>query len=248
MSYKLPNNYRRSARCSQAAYLKDFEHFLYVNLDTPVSDSNFSDWRLDLYDQYGNQTVTNIGTLVKNVVLGSTFNFYTTLTIPSGTANGLYYLVVIDSTDNTLIYQSKAIKVISTAELTDYAYVLYKNSISIFNQNYTALTNYNNVFLELNMIDRQPEIELTQYTEASTGKVRSQIGTSQSIVIFEAYFFDDDMNNGMHALSMMDDIVINGKAMTVKTPYTIEVNKINSIQKGTIELYDQEFGTINRNQ
>jgi hypothetical protein len=250
MSYPIPNNYRRSAKGALPAYLKDFATFLYFPFTTPITDAGFDQWRLDLYDQYGNEVAQGIGTLVKDEVSGSAYRFYTTFTIPLATANGIYYMVIVDTAAGPLagvVYQTNAFKVIGNEDLEEWCYLQYRNSINIFNYNYETLPQYNSVFLEMNLVERQPELELTQYKEATTGAVRSQQSIGQSVVTLEGFMFDDGMHDTMHAVSQHDDILVNGKRMTVKTGWTIETNKFNSQQKGTLEMFDVEYSQINRN-
>ena len=104
-----------------------------------------------------------------------------------------------------------------------------------------------NVFLPWNLVEQQPEIELEQYVEQTTGKRRNLKSISSKVLTMETYFFDDEANDMMLAISMHDDILLNGKVVDVKTAYAIETNRINSLQKGTIEFYDQDFSTINLN-
>ena len=229
------------------AFLADFEHFFYANLDNPVSDGDFSDWVLSVFDNAGNEVAANVGTLQQDVISGSDFRFYAFFTIPGTVPQGTYQLVVYNSMTLELKYQSNCFDLIYQTRVEEYVYLQYRNSSDLYNYGYENVPEYNTIFIPWNLVEQQPEIELDQYVEQTTGRRRNLKTISSKVLTVEAYFFDDDANNMMLALSVHDDILINGKVVEVKSAYTIEPNRINSLQKGTIEFYDQDFSTINLN-
>jgi hypothetical protein len=229
------------------AYIRDFDHFFYANLDEPITDDDFSDWVVSLFDNQGNETQDNIGTLVQDIISGSEYRFYTTFNILNTVPLGFYYIVVYNSVTEEIKYQSNCIQIISENSVDEYVYFQYRNSSNLYNYNYETLSNYTNLFLRWNVIEQQPEIELEQYVEQTTGRKRNLKSVSNKVLTIESYFFDDEANDMMLAVSLHDDLLINGKVVDVKTAFSIETNKINSLQKGTIEFYDEKFSTINLN-
>lgn len=230
----------------EPAYLQGFTHFFYANLDSPINDSSFANWRLSIFDRFGNESASDIGTLMQDLDSGLNYRFSANFVIPN-TVNATdgYQLVVYDTTNNSVQYVSNCIRVISNSDIENYTLLFFRNSVNTHNFNYEGFSEYNSVFLELNVVEQQPEIILDQYREVSTGVIRNQKTQTAKVVTLEAFFFDDEANDMMGVLSIHDDIEINGKTMTVKTAYEVDTNVINSIQKGTIELYDQSFSTIN---
>ena len=244
MIYEIPNNYLRSnKRIFAPAYKHDLEHFIYMNLDEPINDADFANWALALYDKAGNAVVPNLGTLNKDVTTGAFYRFSITFTISNTVPLGLYYPVIYNTSTNDVVFQGNQIRVINDEQAEKYVYCQYKNSSNLFNTNFSDT--YMNVFLEVNLIEQQPEIALQQYRELSTGKIRNQKTQTAKVLTLETYFFDEGANDMMLALSVHDDIMINGITVKVKTPFKIITNKYNSTTKGTIEFYDQRFSTVN---
>ena len=243
----MPNNYRRNNKVMNPAYLKGYPHFMYANLDETIIDSDFNEWVLSLFDNNGVEVAPSIGTIVKDIITGSEYRFYSQFTIPENVNNGIYQLVVYNSSSSELKYVSNCVQVISSDQVESYALLFFRNSTNTYNFNYEAVSDYNTIFLPWNVIEQQPEIEIKQYFEQSTGKTRNQKKRSTKVVTIEAFFFDDEANDMMAAISGHDDLLINGTEYVVKTGYKIETNKLNSLQKGTIEFYDQEYNQVNLN-
>lgn len=240
--YQIPNNYRRNNKEYYPAYLKGFEHRFYANLDRLIDDADFADWQLDVY-QGANLSQANAGTLMQDVISGSEYRFYADFTISDALDNGIYQLVIFNNTNDEIKYISNCFKLIAIEDVENYVYLQYRNSSDIFGFN-SDISGYNNVFLDLNITDFQPEIERDSYKEASTGQIRDQKGEFEKVLTLESYFFDDGANDGLIMLSSLDDILINQINVKVKTPLQIESNIRNSLQKGTIEFYDQDFSRI----
>lgn len=243
--YKIPNNYRKNNKEMTPAYLRNFDHFQYVNLDETVSDIDFDDWILSIFDSLGNEVDSDIGTITKDVISGSDYRFYFSFNIDLSVDPGIYYMVVYNSSTNDVKYVSNCIEVITEDDIECYVYLEYRNSSDIFNYNYEDVVNYNTVFLEMNLIEAEPEIQLTTYREQTTGYRRNRKSQTSQVISMETQFFDDGANDMMFALSVHDDIKINGTVVEVKTAYKIDTNKFNSVQKGVIEFYNQEYSTVN---
>ena len=229
------------------AYLKKYEHFFYANLETPIDDSDFSDWVLSVFDNNGNEVESNIGQLTQDIISGSEYRFYASFVIPSTVPNGVYELVIYNSQNDELKYISNCVRAITEEEVENYVLLFFRNSSNQFNFNYENISPYNSVFLPMNLVEQQPEIELQQYVEQTTGKRRNQRSITSKVIKLESYLFDDEANDMMLALSVHDDIVVNGKVVDVKTAHQVITNRFNGEQKGEIEFYDQDFSTINLN-
>lgn len=243
--FELTNNYRKSTNLFAPALLKSNNHTVYVNLDSRISDADFANWRVDLYDVAGNEIDTGLGTLVKNSVVSSDYRFHFVCNIDSGVANGIYNMVIFNTSTSSIKYISTCIEVISTAEIPKFTYIQYKNSTNIYLFDYIGVEDYNSFFLPMNMIEPEPESDLTQYRERSSGIIRNQKSQTAKAVKFDTYFFDEKAGDMMTALSVHDDIKVNGRVMTVKDGYKMEFIKEDNVHKGEIVFYDQKFSTIN---
>ncbi len=244
-AYQVPNNYRRFKKEYFPAYLKEFEHFFYANLDSTIDDTDFADWQMNLYDRYANVIVADVATLVQDIITGSEFRFYANFTLPPSVADGIYYFVIFNNQTDELKYISNCFRAISNEDIGNYVLLSYKNSGNIYNFNYEAVDEFNTVFIDAAVVEEQPEAEIKQYQEQSTGKVRNLKSQVRKRINLETQFYDDEANDAMLSLSVHDNINLNNGAFEVKTPFQIEANKFNSRQKGIIELFDQEYSTIN---
>lgn len=245
--YELTNDYLRNNYCYFPALLRNNDHLIHINLDERIDDADFADWRVDLYDNTGTQIDTGLGTLTKCSIEGSDYRMYFTCNIDPTVPNGIYQMVILDVNTDAVIYQSNCIEVITSNEIGEYSYLQFRNSTDLFYIDYANITSYNSLFLKLNMIEQNPEIELIQYKEQTTGILRNQKAQSSKTVTLETYFFDEGGHDAMLALSLHDDIKINGRQMEVKNAYQRDSDPKSSLNKGTIEMYDQKYSTVNLN-
>jgi hypothetical protein len=246
-AYNLPKGYEKNKGIMRPAYLRGYGHFIYFNLDEIITDADFSNWIIGLFDEQGNQVIAEIGTLQKDVVSVSGYRFYLPFTIDGATPKGTYQMVIHNNVIPALKYDSNWFEVITSDDIENYMLLFYRNSSNAFSFNYQGVNNYNTIFLPMNIIDQQPEINLTAYRERTTGIIRNQKSQTAKVISIESYFFDDEANDMMLALSIHDDILINGQSFQVKTAYKIEYDKNASMHKGVIEMYNQKFSTINLN-
>jgi hypothetical protein len=158
-----------------------------------------------------------------------------------------YQLVIYNTVTEAILFVSNQLKFMDRDFRYQSVYLNYKNTSDINGYAYSELPVgfENKVRVQLTRIDRQPEIELTQYQEASTGKVRNQKTQAKKTLTLQAYFFDDYAHDAMLSLSLHDGITINSRVMEVKTAYSIETNVRSNTDHGTIELYDQAYSTVN---
>lgn len=243
--YKIPNNYRRVDRDFEIAYLRDFDHFFYANTSNTITDPDFANWRMDLYDAQG-LVIADIATLQQDIITGAEFRFYTTFKIPVGVdAGSSYYFVIFNDITDELIYVTNCFRVISDQEIQDYVLLTYRNSCNMFNFNYETIDDANTVFIRANLVEAQPELQLQQYKSQSTGKRRNLKTQTDRVITLETYFFDDEANKVMVILGVHDEITLNGSSYTVKSGHVVETNKFNALQKGTMEFFDDDLSEIN---
>lgn len=242
---KLPNNIIEKNLCYYPKFVLGKQVSFYANLDTPATDVDFSDWRIRLYDQFGtNSGFADIVPTQDNVTGG--FNWYFSLT-PSGiTANRKYRFVIYLNATTNVKYVSNFFEVVPAADEDKYCYLSYRHSNNIWNFNYATLTSFRNrVFVDMNDVEDQPEIELTQYPEVTTGIVRNEKTYTKEVRTLETFFFDFEADRAMLALSGHNDILINTNQMEVKEPFQSVPHRGMSIKKGNISFYNQAVSEIN---
>lgn len=137
--------------------IADEDFAFYANLDELEDDSNFANWRLDLLFDDFNVAVTNIGFLLKDIISGSDYRFYSEFVVPSGLTTGCYYLAILDETDEVKYISNK----LNYSTILDYSFFIkYRNNKNILNYNYEGLTAFNNRF-RIKLVKRQPQQDTT---------------------------------------------------------------------------------------
>lgn len=241
--YKIPNINVQVEFEYLAAYLQDFNHSFYVNLDNPISDSDFDNWEVGLFNTEGNE-VQNFGNPTKDIISGSEYRFYFS-TVINSSHSGVHFFAVYNSNDNSVKYQSNFFKVISVDEIENYAFLQFRNSSNLDNFNYETLSITNSVFLDLDQIDFQYEYELQSYREQSTGKFRRQKNQKNKVIKLETYLFDEASFDAMYSLCDHDEITINGDEVVTKTGSNPDTQRDMNIHKGSVEFYITRYGTVN---
>lgn len=242
-SVLLPNDYLRNNQDYKPKLIlgKDFSFILNGNLFS----FGIANYRLFIIDAYGTVIQSDVNFDSATNASNET-TVYVSDTLTAGINNKSIRFVFVENTTNEATYISNEIEVRTEEE--DLVKLEYRNSSDIFDFNYTNwIDNYNLVYLDLNVIDRQGEYELKQYQEVTTGKVRNQKSQTKKAVTLESFFFDEFAHEAMEALTVHDDILMNGKVMETKEGYQIETNIRNKTQRGRIVMYDQQFSKINLN-
>ncbi|TNE74976.1 hypothetical protein EP331_00355 [bacterium] len=245
--YELTNKYIRDQSTFYPVLIRGQNHLIHFNFDERISDADFANWRIDLYDNSGNAVDTDLGTLTKCDISGSDYRMYATINISNSVSLGVYQMVILNTSTSAVKYQSNCINVIPPSQILNYTYLKYRNSTNTFNYDYEGVSGYINLFLPINVIDQQPEVEKKTYQERTTGIPRNQKNQSAKTLTLETYFFDEGAHDMMLALSNHDAIKINGIDVSVKEAYKVDRNKMSKQNKGTLTVYDQRYSTINLN-
>lgn len=239
----LPNNYQRNNRSYDRPIPSGVTTSFFLNTTDPVTSPIIGNIRLSVFDAYGTEVISDIET----VQITSDDRLYVEDMIITGLVYGTRYsLIMYDTSNDEVLFDLGCFRYVEIDDI--YVEVSYRNSSDIFNFGYEELPTFRNViYLDLNVIDNQAELERTQYTEGSTGYVRNQKSQYKEFSILESYFFDEIAHGGMKGLSAHDDILLNGEPYQVKEPYEIETNIRSRKSKGTIEMYNQTINEINLN-
>lgn len=243
----LPNNYRRNYKNYIPSFPRNKELSFIVNSSLYGFEKNLSGVVARLIDHTGEVIDYEINYDVVESSDGNSLSFKVFFTPTDSLPSKKYRIAFIDNNDSGRIgVISNQFYIASESESNCLIELKYRHSNSIFGFNYDDRPDeYNIIWLHLNMIESQPEIELKQTREYTTGVRRSQRIEISKVLTLESYYFDDETNDAMLALSAHDDIRLNGKVVTVKEAFQIITDRRNSVQKGTIEFYDQSYSTVN---
>jgi len=120
----------------------------YINFDSAISTSGFSNWKLALLDCDYALLISEIGTLSQDTITGtSSYNVYSSFTWPVVPGRGSYYLIIWDSSDNSVKYISNRLrKLTATTANKDTVTAVFRNSANVFNYRYSSVTDYYNRF------------------------------------------------------------------------------------------------------
>ena len=247
MIYEFPNRIQQiDKQTYQPTYMKELDHFIYFALDETIDDADFGDWLIGLF-RHGDIAPIQTWALTKDIISGIDYRFYTTINIDASIGEkDCYQLVVYNSVTSAIKYVPfNGINIIEQQNVTNYAYLQWRNSTNLDNYNYETLSEYNSVFLDMNLIDQDFEYTNKGYREQSTGKFRLQKNQRHKAYTFETYLFDEQANDTMGSISLHDDILINGEAVTVKTGHEQTSQRDLNINKGSIVFYVDKYSTIN---
>ena len=130
----------------------------YINFDSAISTSGFSNWRLGLVDCQFSLLVSNLGTLTQDLISGtSSYYIYSEFTWPVVPGRGLYYLIIYDSSDDSVKYRSNGLEKYGTDRANENTLqVIFRNSANVFNFQYESVTGFYNKF-RLPLWIRQPQ-------------------------------------------------------------------------------------------
>lgn len=229
--------------------LMGYDHFWYANLENPIDDAGFSNFRLGIIE-VGETVPAQIINITKDVISGSDYRFYATITPDFGLKkNTCYRLVIYDISDDSLIYtQPGTIQFITVEDLDSYALLEFRHSSNLDNYNYQAgffAGKYNSIFLDMNQTGDGFEYVDKSYRELSTGKLRTQKKQRHKTITLESYLFDEKSNDFLASLSMHDDIKINSEPVTIKQGHEHSNNRDFNLNFGTVSFYINKYSTIN---
>ncbi len=238
----LPNN-----------YVKSVDHFYQPPFIVEDNIQNLINFDLDLtgidaqvliVDAMG--VIKHSGILLNEVDCDGTPKYYIDFEFPLLTRGYNYRYAIVSNDTNTVLYTSNPFRVEPARDRNCYPLVSYRSACDNFGYPYECITDKSNQMrLDFNVIDQQPDIELKQYVEQSTGKQRNQKSTTSKVVKIETFFFDKGANDAMFAFSIQEDILLNNRAYEVKSAHALIYNKLSRKWKGEIELLDQEYSTVN---
>lgn len=236
--------------------IKPTENFkFYANLNNPINDSDFSEWKLalvkirilDNVNTFDFEFIhTDLAPILQDNITGG-YNYYTESFEFPATTDGLYFLLVYNSVTNKTKFISNQIYIDNTAEERT-VLIKYSNTSNQYNFNYEGLPALENeIRIHLFQSEINHEINIQQYRSVSTGKLRNIKTEPDKLVKFMAHKFDEPAHDTMISLITHDNITINNKAVTPKGNYEIENQLLSPLANAEIEFYINSFSRINKN-
>lgn len=253
MAVQLPNNYLVDLHEGGTRYFIPIQSIdtvsFFLNTPEPLTYTGFDDLVLSTFDLAGNEITANIATLSKIDLSGGGYRIYCEdIALVNEEQDGVYFFAIYNSNDNSVFQVLNVFEAIGIDQLDSYIRVEYRHSTNIFNFNYEELPLfYNKIYLEINEINRVGEYEKDIYQERTTGYIRPRKNIYREVVTLESYQFDYPFNSAMRALSMHDDILINGNPYQIKSGYEAPQQKAHRKSNGIVEMYDQIANEINLN-
>lgn len=231
--------------------VNDEQFSFYLNFTADYNYPNFSSLRLDLVTQYG-AVQNGVGVLQRVFQAdGVKYFIYANVTL-TGIAPGYYRLMITDTSTPDpydVLFISQEIEIMSATEAPAFtARFRWRCSSSIYRFLYSEITDfYQQIRLRVNAFDGESlDGRIEQYRAVTSGKLRNVSFDLDKFIVLETYFFDKLAHRAMEVFQANDLIFINGVAYLVKSIYKWPRAISATTSKGTLELYEQEFSTINR--
>lgn len=221
----------------------------YINFDTDYANPLFTSFRLYVINIYG-VVQDDVAPLLQVMAAdGVSYFIYASVTL-AGLNPGAYRLAIVNPNDaGRIIFVSQEIKVITTAiALQETFRVVYKASVNMYRFLYESIPSYvHEIRLRMNVLEENPEGELSQYRASSSGKLRNVYVELDLALKLETYWFDDLAHRAVFTFQVHDYIFLNGKSYLVKSLYKPSWgNPAMWTSKGILEVYEQDFSTANR--
>lgn len=246
--------YERDAeRCDYAPMLINGEPLIFyintlVGLNDIIADPGTAKLKL-VNAQTGQVVDADISTLQQDTFVtedgDNVFTFYASVS-PSLIPPGVYFFRIGDDVDNFL--DSNNVVVPSDTNYSNHScLVRFRHDRYYYGVNYQNLSDFYQQFrLQLNQVDRQYENDKDVYNEVTTGKQRTYNNYKKKLRTIEAYYFDDSAHDAAAVMFDSEELFINGRQYVPKGTYKPQTNVQSKLNKGSVDLYDQDFATANR--
>jgi hypothetical protein len=190
------------------------------------------------------ETVWEDSVLSKDTISIDRYNPYADFTIPA-LDNGVYRFQIIDGT--TVKCTSNPVLCMNEDYENISSYVEFTNNQNYYNVRYAELSNFYQKF-RLRITDisgGEYEANTEMYRSETTGRYRDLLSNLQKYYIFECYYYDKYAFEAIAIFLAHRTRLINGKEYAFKEGLTKNAILTTKVTKGTFQMYDQEFSTIN---
>lgn len=214
----------------------------YINTQYGV---NYSDPLTLQFVKNGIEYVSG-ATLATDIISGSNYNIYSDFTIPA-LSDGVYYMQIKDSTGAIKLTSNKVLCLNSGYENLS-SYLQFTNNTNLYNVRYGNLSNfYQKMRLRITDITGGDyAFNQEMYQSVTSGRFRDLLAINNKFYTFEAYFFDRYAFEALACFLGHDTRIINNKTYSFKEGLTHAPILSASKTKGTFQMYDQTFVTVNK--
>lgn len=225
----------------------------YINFDTPLTGVTKTDVIPALYTANGERVYSWSTSVLFEITVGGGKHYYTNnidLSVLDGLAEGIYYLALYNTATGRILYTSNYVWLQNNANAyANSSFVEFRHYKNIFNFQYehADLASFTQK-LRIMLLEKEVQTggEVSTYREISTGTTRLTSSYDEKVVVAETYYFDRNMHEAADVLFRHETISINEKAYIAKGYYQSNLDQLNALSKGEIELIDQEFSEINK--
>lgn len=256
---QLPNPFR--IRDKDFAFEKNERHYpvicpneiftFYFNFIGGLTDPEWSIYKIAIANYQG-IVLDNIGTIQKVDIDSTHYNIYSDDCQVSSLPIGIYFIVIYK--DDELLYASNEIQLLTLNNTDLYFNAKYvtvraqwKNLNNIYGYLWALIPDFAmKLRLKLYQIDTQFEGVFEQYSEVSTGVKRNDNVELSKYYVMQMYYADDIGQDAMGIWQINTTLVLNNVTYITKSGYKITYDPRMQVNVGQIELYDQEFSSINK--
>lgn len=171
---------------SELPFKEGDEMAFYINFNSAISASGFSNWKLGLVDCNNSLIHTDLATLTQDTITGtSSYYVYATVTWPVVPAIGLFRLIIYNGSDNVLYVSNYLRRFDANKANKDTIEVVYRNSQNVFEFQYESVTGFYNKFRIPGWIRSQQPADNTIGYDLNDGSflaVRSEVKLSDLII------------------------------------------------------------------
>jgi hypothetical protein len=220
----------------------------YNNADDLETNANFTYWGFDLvHSDTFTSVYDDVTTLSKDIISGSDYRWYAdSFEFPS-VPTGCYRFIILDTTDNSVLYISNEIEVTDSTD--GLVYCKYRNAKNKENYNYETLTDFYNLF-HVELKRRKPlNPKVTQGYDLSTGSFKRVRTTKTKTYEFVTGWFDEDEHDAMQDMVDHSDLqlVYEGNFNAMNWPddseYAIEWQEDYEFIQASIRLEQNDKST-----
>lgn len=203
----------------------------------------------------GATTLANCAPLLKDlftVGVTNTYNYYAEVVLAAiDVPAGIYHFDVVGPTPTFKVWmRSNRIIVIATTDtkmLNSSSLCRWRHDRYYYGFRYQALADFTNQMrLRINQINQQEESSVEVYKEQTTGERRQYNQELDLLRTFECYYFSDEEYTAAMIMFKSSDFYLNGRQYLAKDALNNGASPRSKQNKSNIQMYDQEFSSLNR--
>jgi hypothetical protein len=207
------------------------------------------DYGVTLYLEFvkrGQVVHTDTTSLQKDVIDVDHYNLYADFTIPA-LDDGVYTLRVVNPAGTVFLTSNEMLCMNSDYENVS-SYLEFTNDQNLYNVRYAELANFYQKF-RLRITDvtgGDYEQNNESYMSVTSGRYRDALSIPQRYYTFECYYFDAYAFEALACFLAHRTRIINEREYAFKENLSHDPILMTKVAKGTFQMYDQEFSTINK--